>query len=60
MRELVLQKRAKKEKVRSILVNKEKAPDIMSNSKSEPPAVNHFEQLHPKDDFELLHTVSHY
>lgn len=43
----------KKEKVRSILHNKEKSPVADANVCVLP--VNHFEKIHPKDEFEMLH-----
>lgn len=48
-------KRGKRDKVRPILIHKsvENAP-VIPIVDDVPPS-NHFEQLHPKDDFELLH-----
>lgn len=48
-----LQKRVKKDKIRPILLNKEKTPvaDVTASNT----LVNHFETIHPKDEFELLH-----
>lgn len=52
-----LQKRMKKDKIRSILHNKEKTPVVDANSSVLP--INHFEKIHPKDEFELhAHQVS--
>lgn len=50
-----LQKRIKKEKVRPILVNKDNTVEncVLDKVVEVPPA-NHFEELHPKDEFELL------
>lgn len=54
---LGLQRRNKKEKVRPILVNsKEKENNVIIDSEIEVPTANHFEELHPKDEFELLHS----
>lgn len=52
-----LQKRNKKEKVRPILINNiEKENIVVVDGDIEIPPANHFEQLHPKDEFELLHS----
>lgn len=52
---LILQKkRKKKEKVRPILIHK-LVENPVAVDLIDVPAVNHFEQLHPKDDLELLH-----
>lgn len=48
-----LQKRAKKEKILPILLNKEKTPVAEVGVPNT--LVNHFETIHPKDEFELLH-----
>lgn len=53
-----LQKRTKKDKVRPILVNKDVSPENLIDNVVEVPPANHFETLHPKDEFELMHTVS--
>lgn len=52
------QKRGKKNKVRPILIHKSVENPVIIDSVDVPPA-NHFEQLHPKDEFELLHSHLH-
>lgn len=53
---LHLQKRPKKEKVKPILVNKEDNFVTVLDQPIETPPANHFELIHPKDEFELLHS----
>lgn len=52
-----MQKRTKKDKVRPILVNKDviSPENVIDNLVVDVPAANHFEKLHPKDEFELMH-----
>lgn len=54
----VFQKKFKKEKMRPILVNKEEVENIVDIIVDEVPPANHFEEIHPKDDFELLRSNS--
>lgn len=56
-----IRKRGKDPKVKPILLNKED-PSCVSDpsaitTAAATPVVNHFEEMHPKDDFELLHTA---
>lgn len=54
-----IRKRGKDPKVKPILVNKED-PSCVSDPNASPQptnVVNHFEEMHPKDDFELLHST---
>ncbi|CAG9789331.1 unnamed protein product [Diatraea saccharalis] len=54
-----IRKRGKDPKVKPILLNKED-PSCVSDPNTLPPTVsvsNHFEEMHPKDEFELLHTA---
>ncbi|CAG4957571.1 unnamed protein product [Colias eurytheme] len=56
-----IRKRGKDSKVKPILVNKED-PSCVSDPSTLPdttvtPAVNHFEEMQPKDEFELLHST---
>ncbi|XP_044263237.1 ribosome-binding protein 1 isoform X2 [Tribolium madens] len=53
-------KQSKKEKVRPILVKKDKLEnDVETVADEVPTQTNHFEELHPKDDFELkFHSIS--
>ncbi|KAJ0173610.1 hypothetical protein K1T71_010759 [Dendrolimus kikuchii] len=54
-----IRKRGKDPKVKPILVNKED-PSCVNDPNTYPQptnVVNHFEELHPKDDFELLHST---
>lgn len=53
-----LQKRSKKDKVRPILVHKEISSENVIDNMVEAPPANHFETIHPKDEFELMHSVS--
>ncbi|KYB26693.1 ribosome-binding protein 1 isoform X2 [Tribolium castaneum] len=46
-------KQSRKEKVRPILVKKDKLENGVEAVADETPQTNHFEELHPKDDFEL-------
>ncbi|GLV33324.1 hypothetical protein CBL_08594 [Carabus blaptoides fortunei] len=47
-------KRTKKDKMKPILLNKEKMPLLDGVDVDKQTPTNHFEQIHPKDDFELL------
>lgn len=56
-----IRKRGKDPKIKPILLNKED-PSCVSDPSSVPvPAdttiVNHFEEMHPKDEFELMHST---
>ncbi|XP_038206792.1 MAR-binding filament-like protein 1-1 isoform X2 [Zerene cesonia] len=56
-----IRKRGKDSKVKPILVNKED-PSCVSDPSTLPdttvaPVVNHFEEMQPKDEFELLHST---
>lgn len=57
---LQIRKRGKDPKVKPILLNKED-PSCVSdpNAVSTPENIisNHFEEMHPKDEFELLHST---
>ncbi|XP_072388598.1 uncharacterized protein alt isoform X10 [Diabrotica undecimpunctata] len=51
-------KQKKVKKVRPILVKKEQSPQRVALEIVEAPIANHFEEIHPKDDFELLRSNS--
>lgn len=56
-----IRKRGKDPKVKPILINKED-PSCVSDPTAVPEttatiAANHFEEMHPKDEFELLHST---
>ncbi|CAH4031900.1 unnamed protein product [Pieris brassicae] len=52
-----IRKRGKDSKVKPILVNKEDPSCVsdLSSADSSAPVTNHFEEMQPKDEFELLH-----
>lgn len=54
-------KKVKDAKVKPILINKDDPSCISDTSTPPSPTINqpanHFEQIHPKDEFELLHSV---
>ncbi|XP_046971775.1 ribosome-binding protein 1 isoform X2 [Vanessa cardui] len=55
-----IRKRGKDPKVKPILVNKEDPSCVSDPSAAATPVAevsNHFEEMHPKDDFELLHAT---
>ncbi|RZB39983.1 ribosome-binding protein 1-like [Asbolus verrucosus] len=56
VKNVAVKKQAKKEKVRPILMHKEKVDSEIGKFVSEDNILplNHFEELHPKDDFELF------
>ncbi|XP_045527411.1 kinectin isoform X5 [Pieris brassicae] len=53
-----IRKRGKDSKVKPILVNKEDPSCVsdLSSADSSAPVTNHFEEMQPKDEFELLHS----
>ncbi|XP_050505576.1 ribosome-binding protein 1-like isoform X9 [Diabrotica virgifera virgifera] len=51
-------KQKKVKKVRPILVKKEQSPQRIALEVVEAPIANHFEEIQPKDDFELLRSNS--
>ncbi|CAF4911336.1 unnamed protein product [Pieris macdunnoughi] len=53
-----IRKRGKDSKVRPILVNKEDSSCVsdLSSADTSAPVTNHFEEMQPKDEFELLHS----
>ncbi|KAJ3648678.1 hypothetical protein Zmor_020462 [Zophobas morio] len=58
---VVNKKQPKKDKVRPILINKENSENDVEklvNTDSVTCPANHFEELHPKDDFELFRSIS--
>ncbi|XP_066263175.1 ribosome-binding protein 1 isoform X2 [Euwallacea similis] len=56
VKEVVSKKRGKK--MRPILVKKSSDPEIVVPSVEPSPVANHFEEIHPKDEFELLRSRS--
>ncbi|XP_050353936.1 ribosome-binding protein 1-like isoform X4 [Nymphalis io] len=55
-----IRKRGKDPKVKPILINKEDPSCVSDPSTAATPVAevsNHFEEMHPKDDFELLHAT---
>ncbi|XP_047536695.1 ribosome-binding protein 1 isoform X1 [Vanessa atalanta] len=55
-----IRKRGKDPKVKPILINKEDPSCVSDPSAAATPVAevsNHFEEMHPKDDFELLHAT---
>ncbi|KAF5308177.1 hypothetical protein FQR65_LT06357 [Abscondita terminalis] len=52
--QVTVKKRGKKDKIRPILIHKSVENDVVYEN-VEVLQANHFEQLHPKDDLELLH-----
>ena len=55
-----IRKRGKDHKVKPILINKED-PSCVSDPSAVPDSTtttvaNHFEEMHPKDEFELMHS----
>lgn len=56
-----IRKRGKDPKVKPILINKEDPscfsdPSAVPDSTTTTTVANHFEEMHPKDEFELMHS----
>ncbi|XP_049877689.1 ribosome-binding protein 1 isoform X5 [Pectinophora gossypiella] len=52
-----IRKRGKDPKVKPILLNKEDPSCVSDPTTPSPPPLNHFEEMHPKDEFELMHSA---